>query len=206
VKDSDLQPEIVPADQFIEHNPTLSPVSLTLQQKEDRYMIGAKKVESPTKLQGETRLQYAQRKAEFFKHGWMKEQLSPDGARAAGLLPHRRESMVPGEEFQEEAKPVKRKRTKHPVSGVIDLDTMLATHLAEQASQQSRDALRVAQAAAEAPIMAALTAVALLQPGDNVTVIKMREYCKLNGITVPSGLSRASLLAHIGAYILKQSF
>jgi len=49
--------------------------------------------------------------------------------------------------------------------------------------------MSAAQTAADAPILAALTAACLLQPGDSLTVIKMREYCKLNGSTVPGVLS-----------------
>lgn len=65
----------------------------------------------------------------------MEAHLHPDGARAAGLLPHRTESMVPGEEFQEDFTQVKKRKTKHPVGGAIDLEAMLSTHLAAQAAQ-----------------------------------------------------------------------
>ena len=54
--------------------------------------------------------------------------------------------------------------------------------------------MSASQTAADAPILAALTAACLLQPGDSLTVIKMREYCKLNGSTAPGVLSCVCLL------------
>jgi len=200
IRELDLLPERPLKGAIVEHNPALSAADLSLEQMKDAFMQGPSKIESPPKRKGETRLQYSRRRGDDFKAAALHLQLTPTSARDAGLLPHRQEILVLGQEFEMLPAPVKKRTTKHPSSGPIDLIAMLRMHeLADVAVREKAD--RAAdKAAAEKPAQDALVAAGILVAGQPVTVRAMKQYCKVMDIKGATALARGDLFACIVAH------
>lgn len=190
VSECDLLPEAGPED--APHDPGLPQAKLELQRKKDAFMRGPKPLESPPKLKGETKMDYERRCHCFFKEQARRLQFSPPDARGAGLLPHARESLVVGREFEMETTHRRKRKRKHPASGAVDLDAIAALYEVERAAEAEKQQVRMARMTAEAPILRALKGVGL---GDKVTVKAMQALCKKMGIKGAAGRSRDALLS-----------
>jgi len=196
VEESSLLPE--PAAEGVEHDPGLSETKLALQKKKDEFMLGPKPLDSPPRLPGEKQVDYEKKCHTFYKEQCKRLQFSPPDARSAGLLPHARESLVEGEEFQMEAKPRSKRKRKHPAVGGVDLEAMKATFEEEQVAAETKAAAHAVIVEAEAPVLQALVDAGL---GDTVTAKAMRAYCRQRSITGVAAHSRSALLAVLRGHL-----
>lgn len=195
VRDLDLLPEVPPSTPTqMHHNPSLSDEDMRLEQEKDKFIVGPAKVESPKRLPSEPELEYLRRRGDVFKATAVRSLSTPSSARDSGLLPHRHERLVAGEEFMMMPHSEKRRIIKRPASGPIDLQAMRET-LQKAKIDEQRVADRAAErAAADLKAFVPLVAAGLLARGDKVTNKVMKLYCKQHGIRGVASMNRDDLI------------
>lgn len=176
--------KLLPATAPVQHDPRMSEDTRALEREKDRFMMPSFP-ESPERRRDEKKIDYVARDKDFWKSVAMRAIVTPSSAREAGLLPHRKETGLPGEEFGLVSDTIRRKRRKHSSHvGSIDLEGLASKYEAEEQERRKEAEAKQKIRDEEAPIRKVLQARGdLKDPEEAPTVSAMKQLCRQRGLS-----------------------